>query len=118
RAITGANPGGPSIAGFRDGKLRLGRSADAREIASAEIIGDYFGVLALQPSLGRFFTDQEARAESFEPVAVISYHLWVREYAGVSSVIGAPLDLGTHRYTIIGVAPDDFHGLGLDATDV
>jgi predicted permease len=115
RDLAAAIPEGPGIAGFRNGKLRLGRNSEGREIATEQIIGDYFGVLQLQPASGRFFSRDEARAETFEPVAVISHNLWMSEFGGSAGAIGAPLDFGTKRYTIIGVAPRDFRGLGLDA---
>lgn len=106
------------VAGFRDQKVRLGNGIDSPRGAAVELIGDYFGVLGLQPSAGRFFTDDEARAETFNTVAVISHRLWIKRFGGSSAAVGQPLDLGSHRYVIIGVAPPGFHGLGLDATDV
>lgn len=118
RAIADAKPSAIKLAGFRDAKVRLGAGVDGRELAAVALIGDYFGVLSLQPAAGRFFSSDEARAETFSPVVVISHRLWQRDFNGSTAAIGQPLDLGSHRYTIIGVAPPSFQGLGLDASDV
>ena len=50
------------------------------------------------------------RKEGGNPVAVISYGLWQRRWAGNERVLGQTLDIGKARYTIVGVAPRGFAG--------
>ena len=48
----------------------------------------FFTALEVRPALGRFFLSSEDRLPAGDPVAVISYALWQREYAGERSVLG------------------------------
>ncbi|GAA0719659.1 ADOP family duplicated permease [Dokdonella soli] len=65
--------------------------------------GDFFRALGQAPQLGRVFA-----ANEHEPVAVIGYGLWQNLLQGRADVLGQPLDIGSKRYTIIGVMPASF----------
>src|SRR5450755_2321974 len=52
------------------------------------VSGEFFGVLGLQPVLGRGFTPEEDRVPGANPVAVISYGFWQREFAEDPTVVG------------------------------
>ncbi|MBV8630249.1 MAG: ABC transporter permease [Silvibacterium sp.] len=72
-----------------------------------------FPVLAVEPLLGRTFTQQED--DGFAAVTVISYGLWQERYQGDRNVLGKIIDLDRRPYAIIGVMPPDFQtplGLG------
>ena len=84
----------------------------------AFVTGDYFEVAGVHAVVGRALGYDESRFETFSPVAVISDRLWRAQYGGALDALGKPLDLGSHRYTIVGVAPAGFRGLALDAADV
>ena len=45
------------------------------------------------------------------PIAVLSYSLWQKHFAGDQSIIGKTIQLNLHPYTIVGVAPKGFRGL-------
>ena len=81
-------------------------------------VGDYLGLLGLHPVIGRFFSGTELAVHELTPVAVISRRLWERDFGGTADVLGKPLELGPHRYTIIGIAPDGFRGTRLDEVDI
>ena len=68
---------------------------------------NYFDVAQLRMAAGRGFAANECHA----PVIVIGYRLWQQRFAGDTSILGRPLTLSGHPYTIIGVAPPGFHGL-------
>jgi predicted permease len=72
--------------------------------------GNYFDVLGVKPVLGRTFLPEEDRVPGAQAVVVIGYAFWTRRFAASRSAIGATLGLNNRRYTIIGVAPKDFHG--------
>jgi predicted permease len=83
---------------------------DARERAGLEIVSDnYFQVLGLRPSLGRFFLPEDGRPGA-APVAVISDALFRKRFASNASIVGTPIPLNGRAFTIIGVAPADFSG--------
>lgn len=62
------------------------------------------GFLGVRPILGRGFTASDAKPEA-APVALISYSLWKRDYAGAKDVLGHKLKLDDTAYTVIGVMP-------------
>jgi putative ABC transport system permease protein len=64
-------------------------------------------MLGIRPLLGRVFTADEEIAGS-EHVAVISYGLWQRRFAGDRGVIGRQVPFDGEPFTIIGVMPSTF----------
>ncbi len=81
------------------------------EKAEAELVtGNYFGVLGLRPQLGRLFSPDDDRVPGAHPVAVISHRLWIRRFGGDPNVIGKPLAINSHPFTIVGVLPSSFPG--------
>ncbi len=81
------------------------------------VSGEFFDVLGLQPILGRAFTPQEDRVPGANPVCVISYGFWQREFSADASVIGRTIRLGQSSFQILGVTPAGFRGVlvGSDA---
>lgn len=63
-------------------------------------------VLGVSPVIGRIFTQADER--SGEQVALISYGLWQRAYAGQSTVLDQYLSRGSARYHVVGVMPKGF----------
>ncbi|HVB37003.1 MAG TPA: ABC transporter permease, partial [Vicinamibacterales bacterium] len=118
RSVAAALPSSVHVAGAVPREERIGRSADAPRREVNFTVGDYFGVLGLRPAIGRFFSGAETGIAGRTAVAVISHQMWRAQFAGTQAVLGQPLDLGPHRYTIVGVAPKGFAGDGLDAVDV
>ena len=118
RSVAASLPPSVQLAGAVPNEERIGRSPDAPRRDVNFTVGDYFGVLGLRPAIGRFFSGAETEIAGRTPVAVISYRLWMARFAGTQDVLGQSLDLGPHRYTIVGVAPKGFAGDGLDAVDV
>ncbi len=80
--------------------------------AWAELVsGNYFDLLQVKPVLGRTFLPAEGRnQEGGAPVAVISYRLWQTRFGGNPKVLGQTIRLNRHPLTVVGVAPQDFHG--------
>ena len=92
----------------------------SREINGSVATASYFEVLGLKPRLGRFFTLEEDRVPGRDPVAVISSGLWQREFGGDPRILGRTIRLNATPFTVVGVAPPDFHGVPLGglSTDV
>jgi predicted permease len=81
------------------------------------VSGGFFDMLGIQPEAGRFFSDAERDdAQNAHAVVVISHSYWKNNYHSDPSAIGASLRINSTPFTIIGVAPEDFHGTltGLD----
>ncbi len=72
--------------------------------------GNYFDVLGVQPALGRFFHQEDDQVPGASPYAVLSYATWQSRFAGHRDVLGKTIRINRQPYSIIGVAPRDFHG--------
>jgi predicted permease len=74
------------------------------------VSGNYFSVLRVPTVLGRPITTQDDQVANGSPVVVISYAYWQRRFAADRSVIGRTITINRTPFTIIGVAPEGFHG--------
>jgi len=75
--------------------------------------GNYFDALEIQPYLGRFFHASDEKGMNSAPYAVLSYAFWNSYFHADKSVIGRPIEINKHPFTIIGVAPPSFRGTEL-----
>lgn len=93
----------------------VGRGITASRVAGTLVSGNYFSVLGVQPALGRLFSAGDSPEGK---LAVLGYGYWQRQYAGRPDVVGQTIDVGTSRFTIIGVAPKGFTGIEMRDIDV
>jgi putative ABC transport system permease protein len=76
---------------------------EPEQLMGAVVSPSFFTLLG--PSkVGRTFRPEEDR----EPLVVLSYDLWKREFGGDESVLGKSLNLSGKSHTIIGVMPPEF----------
>jgi len=78
---------------------------NARELNGAVVSANYFSLLGLQPSLGRFFRDDEDRVPDRDRVAVVGYAFWQSWLGGASTALGSTVTINGVPFTVIGVAP-------------
>jgi macrolide transport system ATP-binding/permease protein len=84
---------------------------DRAERASGGIVSaNYFDALGVRPMRGRGFRPEEGEGRNAHPVTVISYLTWQDRYKGDPDIIGKTQFLDGIQHTIIGVAPEKFHG--------
>ena len=84
---------------------------DRAERASGGIVSaNYFDALGVKPILGRGFRPEEGIGRNAHPVTVISYRTWKDRYNFDPNIIGRTQYLNGVQHTIIGVAPEKFHG--------
>ena len=71
----------------------------------------FFSTLGVQPMLGRAFSESEDNPGA-QPVMVISYGLWQRQFGGAADVIGKSITYNGEPWAIVGVMPSwfDFYG--------
>jgi MacB-like protein len=74
------------------------------------VSGNYFDVLRLQPSLGRFFHSNDEHGPDSAPYIVLSHDYWHTNFQNDRGVVGRIVQVNKHPYTIIGVAPPAFNG--------
>ncbi len=74
------------------------------------VSGNYFDVLQVAPFRGRYFATEEDQTPGSQAVAVITYECWQKRFAANENIIGQPLRINGHVFTVIGVTPDGFRG--------
>ncbi len=75
-----------------------------------EASGNYFDALGLQPYLGHFFHASDEHGPNSAPYIVLTYEYWHTHFQDDRGVVGRIVQLDKHPFTIIGVAPPEFHG--------
>ena len=79
-----------------------------RSLLAEEVTGNYFGVIGLQPFLGRGFVAGESAPHGAAPLTVLGYDLWQRDFAADPGIIGQTVHLDGQPHTVIGIAPEGF----------
>jgi len=95
-----------SMGGFFITGYELSGNATPEQLTGARLGAGIFPALGVRPILGRVFTPQEDN--SLQPVAVISYSLWLNRYHRNPGVLGQSIVLDRRPYSIIGVMPRNF----------
>jgi putative ABC transport system permease protein len=81
---------------------------EPERVAAVALTGPLLPMLGVQPALGRFFSDDEARLGGPDAV-ILSDRLWRRSFGADPSVVGQPVRLDDTPYTIVGVMPPGFY---------
>jgi len=105
------------LAASSDAKLYLGGS-NVERINGLLVTDNYFSLLGGGSALGRTFFDKECQTPLQCPVAVLSYGFWQRRFGSDQGVIGTAITLNRQRFTVLGVASQDFRGAELAVPDV
>ena len=92
--------------GYIDASYEVSGGATPEQVNGARFTAGVFPTLGVSPILGRTFTQKEE--DGHEPVAVISYGLWLSRYHRDPHVIGNSIILDRKAYSIIGVMPRSF----------
>ncbi len=92
--------------------LQFGMGIEGKNtiLDGSSVSGTYFDSLGLVPSEGRLIQTSD-EGEGSSPVVVVSYSVWQREFGGIRESIGNSVLLNGVPFTLIGVAPEGFHGL-------
>jgi len=84
---------------------------DRAEVTVGSIVSaNYFDAIGVHPMLGRGFEPGEDSGRNTHPVVVISYQLWQGRFKGDPQILGKTQRLNGVLHTIVGVAPESFHG--------
>jgi predicted permease len=75
--------------------------------------GNYFDALNIQPYVGRFFHAADEHGKNSAPYVVLSYAYWHGHFHDDRGMVGRPVEINRHPFTIIGVAPPAFRGTEL-----
>ena len=71
----------------------------------------FFQILGIQAAKGRLLLPAEGKTPGTDPVIVLGYGFWSSQLGADPNVVGKKALVNGHPFTIVGVAPKDFHGL-------
>jgi predicted permease len=74
------------------------------------VSGNYFDGLRLQPYLGRLFHPSDERGANSAPYIVLTHTYWHTHFHDDPGVVGRVVQVNKNPFTIVGVAPAEFHG--------
>ncbi|HUF36213.1 MAG TPA: ADOP family duplicated permease [Gemmatimonadales bacterium] len=99
-------------------RVSVGTGAEASSVRAELTAPGYFELLGVEPALGRWYTDEEARPGIVPDVAVLGHGFWRNRFGGDPEVLGEMLRIAGREHTVIGVAPRGFTGVELSAVDL
>jgi predicted permease len=74
------------------------------------VSGNYFDGLRLQPHLGRLFHPSDDQGANSAPYIVLTHAYWHAHFHDDPGAVGRVVQVNKHPFTIVGVAPEGFHG--------
>ena len=101
------------LLGYRISPMSLERGGSAERIWGYLATGNYFDLLGVKPALGRFFHQQDDLRAGASPYAVLSYNSWQARFGGDPGIVGKSVRINGLSYSVLGIAPRDFHGTEL-----
>ena len=120
----------PEYESYRDAALSLSGLTAYTPFVDATLAGaqsgllhgelvacNYFKVLGRDPGLGRGFSDEDCKSNGGSKTVVLSDSLWRSKFDADPAILGRSLTLNRQAFTVIGVAPPDFRGTFMIASD-
>ena len=95
-----------SLGGYQNTGFELSGIGDPAAVNATRMTGGVFPALAVQPLMGRVFTQQED--DQHQQVVVLSYATWQSRFQGDPAILGRKVLLDRKPYVIIGVMPRNF----------
>jgi hypothetical protein len=104
-------PAFSGTAAFYTSPVTLGEGPSSERLRVTMATASFFPLLGVEPIAGRFY-GPDADAIGGESVVVLSDRFWRRRFGADRAAIGTAIQLGSGRFTVIGVAPPGFTGIG------
>ena len=100
-----------SVAAFANaGPIDLSGNGTASVLSGQAVSGGFFSLLGIRAVAGRLIAPSDDSV-SAQPVLVLNYGYWERQFGGSMSVIGKIVRLNNVPFTIIGIADPRFDSL-------
>jgi predicted permease len=98
------------LAAYNISQVALDTGKNPSTVWGYETSGNYFDALGVQPYLGRLFHGSDERGPNSAPYVVLGYAYWHSQFEGDPNIVGREVRLNKHPFTVVGVAPPEFHG--------
>ncbi len=92
---------------YRWDTLNLTGAGEPEKVQGFEISANFFGMLGIQPRMGRTFLPEEEQRGKDQEI-ILSSGLWERRFASDPNVLGKTLKVYGKTYTIVGVMAKGF----------
>jgi predicted permease len=79
-------------------------------VMATVVSGNYFSTLRLDPAAGRLILPSDGELGGTQPIAVLSHSYWTRRFDASASIVGREVRIDGRPFTVVGVAPEHFHG--------
>ncbi|HET8946958.1 MAG TPA: ABC transporter permease, partial [Candidatus Polarisedimenticolia bacterium] len=96
-----------SMAKYGDWETSVAGTAEPARTTVAAVTREFFGVLGVNPRLGRSLAPEDARPGA-QPVVVASARFWKRSLGSAADLSGFKLRFDGRVYDVVGVMPDGF----------
>jgi putative ABC transport system permease protein len=98
-----------TLAAFQEfGALALTDGTEPVRVNINYITPSYFDLLGTKMQLGRKLRAEEDRWGDADPVVVLSYGFWQREFGGARDIVGRTIHLNQQPLTVVGVTDATF----------
>src|SRR5208282_6664185 len=98
------------LLGYTPSAVNFGAEGRPERAWVEMVTGNYFSVLGIEAVRGRTFAGDEGWVEEKDPLIVLGYKFWQRRFGADAGVIGRKVQVNGQPFTIIGVAPENYHG--------
>jgi hypothetical protein len=99
------------LASISDDKQRF--ENESKTLQGQIVSGNYFSALGINAGIGRAFGPDDDGGPGANPVVVLSYAFWQREFQGDTQILGRIVRVNGTAFSIIGIAPPEFTGTAL-----
>ena len=90
--------------------VNIGAQGQPQRAFAEMVSGNYFSMFGLEAARGRLFAADEGWVPGKDAIAVLSYKFWQKRFGGEPGIIGQTVTVNQHPITVIGIAPETFHG--------
>jgi predicted permease len=97
------------LVAFNGRGLALERNGTPELTFGMLVSENYFDVLGVRPAIGRGLSAADNRRGS-AGVVVLSDAIWRTRFGSDPKILGAPVRLNGHSFTVIGIGPERFNG--------
>ena len=92
-------------AGYVGRGFTLTVGGESERVQGGSVTPNLFGLLGLQPAIGRGFRDEDAEDFGFASVALVSHRLFEQRFGADRRLVGQGIVLNGRALTVIGVMP-------------
>ncbi len=95
------------LAAYSWDEVSLTGDGHPQKVQSFKVSANLFGMLGVQPQLGRVFSQDEEEPGKDQEI-ILGHALWEQRYASDPHILGKHVKVGGKAYTVVGVMPKGF----------